>query len=475
MSRKLKSNELETPKLIYDVFSLIISVLNTRDALSFSLSSKYYLSLRKTFVSKGKYVGTTRLYDRQIKALDWINSKFKNGVKRLFCCAYMSFGKTLVGFGIAKKYRKTDSIVMILVPGNVIKVWQREYFKHFRVPKSVKDRHVLFWNVSTQRKLIQANPYGKIIVGSPNCKQIKKKNFSDPFLELVKKSELVVVDEAHRNEEVMTVLPVELPDTNFLYLGASFRDNLPKKIEIYRPFGKDIMPSFTVHFKIYNHQKILSKIINSKAKYQVLVLDQEYHGLVHGDYGNTPTHLYMKHNVTAFRKHQDNGGLLVSTIRKIAEGENINKCQIAHIIAGDGISLQRYQQVIGRVVRQSSVFNKVKIYVHIQEEMTSYTVGRLVLIDMPWMGYEVKSSINKLKHIGLLDESKINDEEENNSNEDDSKKVKIDINRLIGIRSKYNWPEKILMFAKKVNCSAEGPSPGVRAENTKLVLEASIL
>ena len=397
-----------------EIFYKIVKHFNVREVSALALASKrmyaLYLAFRKITVR----AGDSYLYARQIKSINYIKNSIGKGNTRIVLNAYMSFGKTLVGLETAREMLKIypNKCALIIVPSTVLMVWASEAAKHYpeyRARGLVKNRKILFMC----SQFASHNDHIYTVIGQNRADQLGGKIIvttapSATSLVPLQNVSIIIVDEYHRNianterqlnrDEIIGKIPI-------LMMGASIV-NCPdehvslQKLSLYNV----ILPKTHLDIETtFDLNAIKNKIIAADAKHICVALKSQYEvdyfmrqvdgvGKIIYDYKTRST---KKYNTFAHT-----GGILLTTVKCITEGNNINHCNLFVIQCSDDsyLSLKRTQQLVGRVIRQSAIYNNIDIIFYAHSPIMQ---ARAIMSTVPCSGYEIRAGCLKrsLRHI----------------------------------------------------------------------------
>jgi hypothetical protein len=177
-----KRIQLSLYRLPYDIFFLLFQFLQEADCKSLAYSCKriamfyreYVTGTRTQRITDGGDKGTL-LYPHQKEILKWVQEQLTlNNKSKLLCNAYMSAGKTVIGYeacfqtmkNIKKEEtcfrtaRKEDEVYIpprpifsiVFCSPNVFPVWVKEAEKHYSHFRTKKDKKILFYTSARKEK-----------------------------------------------------------------------------------------------------------------------------------------------------------------------------------------------------------------------------------------------------------------------------------------------------------------------------------
>lgn len=312
-------------------------------------------------MSSTKY--DSRLYPQQLSAIIGIEEHFKNNNNKpyLFVAA-PSFGKTFIGIEFTRLHGNAECCSLIITPTNTFCVWKMEYAKlHASYnSKSIADKKLL--NIKNHSKFINSAAVlsDRIIITS-----------TIPIIST--KIASIVIDECqHIHDSIiekalsfnvptllLSATPVK-PGSNIL-LGIT---TSAPKVELKLP---------TIIDEIVNNKdmKTIKEYISKNSKDNIcLALASEtdvkvWSQDIKATFSNIHIHIYTTSAQRGIKIFDEKGGILVTTVRMIANGKNLNNCRHMIAVCNDArncMTVDDLYQVRCRIARTSSIYDKVYVY-----------------------------------------------------------------------------------------------------------------
>jgi hypothetical protein len=214
---------------------------------------------------------------------------------------------------------------------------------------------------------------------------------------IYKNVKIIVIDEVHRDpKRVETALNCRVP---IVLMGASANDIVADKITA--DTNSSIMPTITEDIIECQPEEVGTiahqKITRSKGRHIILLAENiDMSKNIIASLHNIPSYDYTNRTQTSYKQFVKNGGVLYTTIRVIAEGQNFNICDHMFVIMPSTVSLRRVQQARGRINRTSGLRDEIRI-TYITCNVVG--LGRAMLAHTASNGYELSNSINLPKII----------------------------------------------------------------------------
>lgn len=442
----------------YDIFFLIFQLLCESDANALSLSNRVikryfedYIDGTRTMKTIG---GTTSLYPHQREILKWIADSLQlNETSKLLCNAYMSAGKTIIGYEACfrtmekqikeiKELSKSERVPcysLICVSPNVFPTWINQAKKHYpqflkRDKKriyffhstrkdrdeilvsmldlfndEIKRKHMEYF-VSLEKVTKKIDLNGKIIVVSLQVKCF------DILLEIARNSSFTVFDECHKLQTNLRMVSGYVNCAS-LFLSASLFTN--KFIEIsdtYTLKNNKPMPQLNFRFIFTQGQRshipneVLDEIKKREDKYIFLITNHKAStgcekifppgeittsekGKMRLASNRKRIYSYFKREVRSLEGIKRTGGIMCSSFKVISEGNNFNEFSTAYFIFPTLCKLKTIRQTVGRFYRQSNFHSVVNIIAVAGKRDQNWARCRLAAINSIKLdGLEAKST-----------------------------------------------------------------------------------
>lgn len=387
--------------LVYDVIFEIFEGLSYSGLKNTALTCKTMYKNYKRYIAgtRNEKAGVTRLYPHQKEIIRWATKNMKQN-ERLLCSAYMSAGKTLIGYETCFRLMKNkakeglDNVFsLVLVSPNVLRVWMAEAEKHY--PDLVKRKNKKIYFYSSMRKNDQQYVEDEIMSLNGVVVVSSLQNRKQSFDNLVKSASFLVFDESHKLEG-KTSYYSDITTSPCLYLTAS----CPPKIDITNKFilnGGARFPELTYEFHYINPltqeitMSLVDDIINREDRnIFVLVPHRDRRNRHMKDYltddqcgqisRHKPVYNYYGRQVTSLKKVAKTGGVLLSSIKVVSEGSNFNDFSCAYFVDPKFCTLQTLQQAVGRFYRRSNIHPAIKMVMITEENTQNWARCRLALI-----------------------------------------------------------------------------------------------
>lgn len=386
--------------LYYDMMIIIFGYLTHAEVKRCSMVCKKVFDLYKQYTTKQLSIkaGKTNLFKHQLDMIEWIvkNMIAKKGI-RLICQAYMSAGKTLVGYESCIRLLDIydfKSYALIIVAPNVINVWRDEAKKHFP-----KNKQIMFYiSGLVDKKYIdecdslKTDLDGKIVVSTPN-------RVSD---KLVKNARFIVIDEGHKYKETLEVINDASKNNSIVYMSASNMAlcgiNIDDKLIIEK---QAVFPRLKSEIIVSEEwENTVTKDILAREDKYIAVLTPNKNSKNFKVAGKL-SYDYYQRQVTHYKKFKEEGGILLSTIRSVSEGQNFNNVSCVYIIYPDKCVLNTLRQTVGRFYRQSNCNSDIKI-IYILQQKNSIQWARCVLstiVSLDMTNFEVRDNAHRIAQI----------------------------------------------------------------------------
>lgn len=435
----------------YDIWSLIFDQLSDTTCIQVGKTCKSANKFYKMYLERSRtYVaGTTRMYRHQLKMLNWILENM-TGSNKLLCNAYMSAGKTLVGYETAyrlitdKKFTISGKIacyVLIIVPPNVIRVWMDEAKKHYphlignnRSTRSVgKNKQILFYTHFSKKDQKYVNDCVPIAIIDDDEFKVKFNNsirgldkkiiVSTPnavWDSIGKNASYIIFDECHKFIDKYETITCEKEGSPCLYFTASHfsKDYITKSyvLEKCRPF-----PNLKYRFIYLNSYDIPEVFIKDDLKdkldkHIVILTPRKSDFKKYTTLGDRSIYDFTERQPTYYKKFKENGGVLISSTKTVSEGNNFNQCSLAYIIDPSLCTLLTLKQTIGRFYRQSNKHSTISLVFLVEKDTQIWARCRLGVITKELKGFDAKSnnqifSINRFLKEKGYDIDRLTDDE----------------------------------------------------------------
>jgi len=395
-----------------DVFRLIVTWLNARDNRAFATTCKMMNEFYHQFLTSSVRAGVSYLYTRQVDSIKYVLDQFAKGEKVVTLNAYMSFGKTLVGYEIARAHLALhpNKIAIIKVPNTVAETWISEGLKHYpseyKSTGAVARRKIIHDNAKqlAQRKhyrnTVKAANYamlrGKIIVTT-----------DVPDAALAPEISVIVVDEYHRYSGDIDEIKQYFPTIPILLMGATKASKVESDAKMTALSTADVvMPTITKTI-IDNYSSvrtIVARIEKESCKHICVAADSKHdvENIILQVGNNKKCYNFSTRNPKTYAKYAQSGGVLVASTKVIAEGTNLNHCNLFIVVLtrNNPLSLKRVQQLTNRVIRQSSIYADVEVSYYVDHPVL---FARAIMSTVLCAGYEIKCrndhSVGALAHI----------------------------------------------------------------------------
>jgi hypothetical protein len=106
---------------------------------------------------------------------------------------------------------------------------------------------------------------------------------------------------------------------------------------------------------------------------------------------NHKIHDYNDKGVSVYKNYKKEGGILLCSIKKISEGNNLNKTSLAYIVNPVKCTSQTIQQCVGRFYRESNINVEVNIVFVIPDTYDNLW-ARCKLSMTEYIGFDAKSN-----------------------------------------------------------------------------------
>lgn len=312
----------------------------------------------------------------------------------------MSFGKTLVGLylAISRAVPAADyKIPVIAIPASVENVWKNEitkFYPEYMRKTAAEKRKILFHsarNAAHVKYITEGGDLNGRVVIVVGYSQIPPSKVS-----------IVIIDEPHINADRYGRYLNRVPA---VLLGATFSGRSVAKAGLCSAADDGVLVAAMPECeRLYlpDTCDIAQYIAESRESHICLLVDNEHSVISYLSElakvcPQRKLHNFYSKSAAALNAFNKNGGVLISTIRVAAEGQNFNYCNhMVVALPGDmaRMSLRRVQQVYGRINRQSALSAKNKI-TFFYRSATMHARALLAHVDVT--GFEVTLAAHVLE------------------------------------------------------------------------------
>lgn len=388
-----------------DIFEYIYTFSSLSDMLALGLTCKSSWSIYKHMYDDLTRRYNPKLYRHQHDTLITIDRHFATHNNPHLVVAPPSYGKTFIGIEFIRVNQAPTKTSIVIVPPNIVCVWKLEYDKLCPNYKSRLIEHKMVLNILNHKKYIDSEGAilsGKIIICTS---KIPPK---------VKGVSAVVIDECHHISNsilddvlalnVPTLLLSATPFTRSFYINDIVTTSSWNNVRLYKP---EVVSRI---FIVDAYEDKVCKYIEDHRNSNICIvlpnttLVIRWVDIVSKIIDRSYIHTFITGAATELSKFASQGGILITSVRLISNGKNLNNCEHMIILSSrfnsNKISVTDMYQLRCRVARSSSIYKTVYMYmlcldvdVYIRLYMSRYNLN----------GYDVINRDNLSTIIAKLD------------------------------------------------------------------------
>jgi hypothetical protein len=346
-----------------------------------------FVNYAKVWCDRRTTGGVSLLRYHQVDMITWLEKRLASPSlygRMILCNAYTSAGKTLVALETCFRYLSGhDGFGVIYLLPTVQEAWIQEIAKHYPDETRQNDTKKILV-IKRQKDMMYVTKHidkmnGKIVVMTP---------YRDTHNSLCRAAAIVAFDEPPQTDKSLYryVLSLVRKTVPCIVLTNSMHSVNAASVELVVDADRGRFPTIRFEYVAMNRsshsteggvRELVGDLLDSdEAEHACLVLpnlteDSLYYGY------NKKMHKGLKK--CAYAAYVREGGVLVTSIKKISKGNNLNNTSSMYILLDADVTVITIQQCVCRVYRESNVHRHVRI-TFLYDDPYKYVQARLASI-----------------------------------------------------------------------------------------------